>query len=89
MPYDAIDELTSFADLGFSVGGGVDGDILYLVGALEISVAAYPDILYDLTILDDGAVAYLAIIASSVVEDLFRELLELFLQGLVVAKAAP
>ena len=89
MSYDAIDQLTAFPDLGFGISGGVDGDILYFIGALEIGVAAYPDVFDDLAILDDRAVAYFPVIASSMVEDLFREFLELFLQGLVVAEAAP
>src|SRR5882757_5394068 len=87
--YDAIYQLAAFPDLGFSLGGRVDGDVLYFIGAFQVGVAAYPYVLDDLTILDDGAVPDLTIVTPPMIKDLFRELLELILQGLVVPEPAP
>ena len=87
--YDAIHQLASFPDLRLGFGGGVDGDVLYFVGSFQIGVAAYPYVLDDLAILDNCTVPDLTVISSSVIEDLFCELLELILQGLIVAEAAP
>src|SRR5882672_8576763 len=73
--YDAIHQLAAFPDLGLGLGGGVDGDVLYFIGAFQVGVAAYPYVLDDLTILDNGAIPDLSVITSPVIKDLFREFL--------------
>src|SRR6187399_185539 len=87
--HDAVDQLTPFPDLRLRFGGGVDGDILYFVCALQIGIAADPYVFYDLAVLDNGAIPDLTIVASSLIEDLFCEFLEFVLQSLVIPEAAP